>query len=89
MGRKEILSNVASLLKDAPIDGTKRSDIKPLLWKKLYRGKNQWVAGYSWSRPGSPYYGMVYDCVLGWGETPERALSDMRERVAAKAKAEG
>lgn len=59
-----------------------RSRIKPFYDTRAYRGKRRVVVGYSWSRPASTYYGMVYDCVLGYGETFEAALANAKAKVA-------
>lgn len=81
MERKEIYAELKSLLSTVPIDREKRTRIEPMLDKKQYRGK-AWVVGYSWMRPAATYHGMVNDCVLGWGDTPESALAHAKSRFA-------
>lgn len=62
-----------------------RSRIKPFYGMRTYRGKRRFVVGYSWSRPAATYYGMVYDCVLGYGETFDAALAMAKAKVARAA----
>lgn len=58
-----------------------RTGIKPYYNVREYRGKWQWVVGYSWSRPYSHHMtGLVYDCVLAWGETFEAAMIRAKKR---------
>lgn len=51
----------------------------------VYRGKKQWVATYGHSRLNSHHAnGLVYDVVIGWGETKGAALERAAVRVAKK-----
>ena len=53
-----------------------------LYGRRQYRGKMQYVAGYSHSRYGSHFMtGRVYDRILGWGNTQDRAIAMMRQKL--------
>jgi hypothetical protein len=60
----------------------------PVLSVHDYRGTRQWVAGYSHSRGGAHHMnGILYDRILGWGDTPGAAYTRMVgtiERMARK-----
>ena len=50
--------------------------------KQQYRGKIRYVAGYTESRSGSHYAsGLVYDRIMGWGETQEAAFEMMKRKL--------
>lgn len=54
----------------------------PLVTRMKYRGKEQCVVGYTWTRPQAhSMSGIVNDCVLGWGDTFEQAIEMMRAKV--------
>lgn len=78
MTRTEILNAVKALLPNMPIDREKRTDINPIYAFREYRGKRRHLVGYYWSRPQATYYGMAYDCILGYGDTPEAAIEKMK-----------
>lgn len=69
-----------------PANGWRRPE-----WVKFgqrrYRGKRQFVAGYSHSRIGAHHFsGRSYDRILGWGETQEAAINMMRRKLEIKAR---
>ncbi len=76
--RKEQLALVVSLLPQMP---SGRRLWAPLVEIQKYRGKRQYVVGYTWSKPYSHHMsGLVYDCVLGWGETFDAAVERMKKK---------
>ena len=51
--------------------------------RRKYRGKERYVAGYGHSRIGAHHMsGLVYDRVIGYGDTQEVAIADMKRRLA-------
>ena len=83
MEAKEVRSQVESLIKLARIPAN-RVGKSALCGIRDYRGKRQWVVGYSWHRPGAHHAnGLVYDAILGWGESPELALKKALGRLTA------
>ena len=59
-----------------------RFHISPFTAYRVYRGKERFVVGYSWSRPYSHYSkGIVYECVLGWGDCYETAINKARDSL--------
>lgn len=53
---------------------------------RQYRGKEQFVVGYEWCRPGSsPITGRVYETILGYGDSfhvaYDRALAAIAKRA--------
>lgn len=77
-------SAVESLIGTARLPSD-RGHIRPLCEQRVYRGKYQWVVGYTWSKIGSnPRSGTVYDAVLGWGDTFDAALEKARTKVVVK-----
>lgn len=51
--------------------------------RRVYRGREQYVAGYKWCRPLAHHLsGIVYECVLANADTPEQAITRLREAVA-------
>lgn len=54
----------------------------PFTAKRLYRGKEQFVFGYEWSRPYAHFMkGLVNEAVLGWGDTKAAAIAKARDRA--------
>jgi len=51
--------------------------------KRLYRGRDRYVAGYGHGRIQSGRNGAVYDRILGYGDTQEAAIEMMRRRLTA------
>jgi hypothetical protein len=50
--------------------------------KRVYRGRERYVAGYGHSRLYSHHMsGLVYDRVLGYGDTQEAAIAMMRAKL--------
>lgn len=75
------LDSIRPLLNGLPkVKG--RSHIKPMLETRMYRGKRRVLVGYTWSRPASTFYGRVYDCVLGYGDSFEEAFKMAEEKAA-------
>ena len=54
----------------------------PVAERRKYRGKDRCIVGYGWTRPYSHYAsGLVYDCIMGYGETFEEAIAMMKRKV--------
>lgn len=80
---REMWKVVKDMLPKVSVPKTRRL-FGPMTGRRTYRGKEQCVVGYSWVRPGSHHLkGLVYDCVLGWGETYDAAIAKMKERIGA------
>lgn len=80
MNPQEKRAAIAALILKVTIASDRRG-IKPHFANQMYRGKQQWVVGYSWSKVGANFYsGRVYDAILGWGETFEDALKSANDR---------
>ena len=62
--------------------GEFRRVLNPLVARRKYRGKEQYVVGYVWTRKYSHHLsGMTYERVLGWGETWTAAIDKANHRV--------
>ena len=58
----------------------------PFTGRGMYRGKELYCVGYSWSRPTSHHAsGLVYDRVLGRGATFDAAIEAMRRKLTGQA----
>lgn len=50
---------------------------------RLYRSEQRCVVGYYWHRPYAHHLsGLVYEAVLGYGNTFSAAIERMKDRVA-------
>lgn len=80
MSEAQILVAIGRLLKQVQIDRD-RHYIKPLYQVRTHENKIQHLVGYAWSAPRTTYYGDVFDCILGAGDTPELALEEAIRKV--------
>lgn len=77
----ELRAKVEELVGAIPTKPNRLRD-GPLIAQRLYRGKVQVCVGYYWHRRGSHHLsGIVYETVLGWGETPEDAIKMLTASV--------
>lgn len=50
--------------------------------RRQYRGKYQYIAGYSHSRMYAHHFsGLCYERILGWGETQQAAIDMMKAKL--------
>lgn len=75
------LAIVRDALSQLPRDANK-TGVRPMLKFGKWRGKDTWLAGYTWARLGShPMTGRVYETVMGRGDSPEAAVEMMQAKV--------
>lgn len=59
-----------------------RAGIQPFARMATYRGKRQWIVGYSWHKLYAHHAsGRVYDCILGYGHSLEDAIEKAKARI--------
>lgn len=77
----DALSRIRELVSAIPKDAAK-ANRRPYLEQRMWRGRWQFCAGYSWNRPAAhPITGRTYDTILGAGATAEEAVEMMSTKV--------
>ena len=79
---KEASQQIRELFHICPIkEGWRRPEFV-VLGKRKYRGKERYVAGYGHSRIYAHHMsGGVTDRIIGYGETQEAAIADMKSKL--------
>lgn len=80
--KKEALLSLAALFSLVPVRQGWQGPKGAVYGRRQYRGKERYVAGYSHSRIGAHHFnGIVYDRILGYGETQEAAIAMMQNKL--------
>ena len=79
---KAIYARIKALFAEIPEKQGWRRPEGPIYGRRIYRGKQQFVAGYWHSRSYAHFArGSTYDRILGYGETQDEAIENMRLKI--------